>query len=165
MGVSEPELTDIRRGALLHDVGKIGIPDAILRKPGPLDEAEWKVMKMHPQLGYEMLQGIAFLEGAIPIVFSHQEKFDGTGYPSGLREGKIPLGARIFAVVDTYDAITSTRPYRVGRSYEVARDEIVKFSGTQFDPKVVQTFLKIPQQEFEGIRDRIRRDFRRRQPA
>jgi len=165
MGVSEPELTDIRRGALLHDVGKIGIPDAILRKPGPLDETEWKVMKMHPELGYEMLQGIAFLEGAIPIVFSHQEKFDGTGYPAGLREGKIPLGARIFAVVDTYDAITSTRPYRVGRSYEVARDEIVKFSGTQFDPKVVQTFLKIPQQEFEGIRDRIRRDFRRRRPA
>ena len=165
MGVSEPELTDIRRGALLHDVGKIGIPDAILRKPGPLDEAEWKVMKMHPQLGYEMLQGIAFLEGAIPIVSSHQEKFDGTGYPAGLRAEKIPLGARIFAVVDTYDAITSTRPYRVGRSYEVARDEIVKFSGTQFDPKVVQTFLKIPQQEFEGIRDRIRRDFRRRQPA
>jgi putative nucleotidyltransferase with HDIG domain len=165
MGVSEPELTDIRRGALLHDVGKIGIPDAILRKPGPLDEKEWEVMKLHPRLGYEMLQGIAFLEGAIPIVLSHQERYDGTGYPDGMQADRIPLGARIFSVVDTYDAITSTRPYRAGRSYEVARDEIVKFSGTQFDPKVVQTFLKIPQQEFDAIRDRIRRDFRRRQPT
>ncbi|MFQ5670654.1 MAG: HD domain-containing phosphohydrolase [Acidobacteriota bacterium] len=165
MGISEPELTDIRRGALLHDVGKIGIPDAILRKPGPLTEEEWKIMKEHPVLGYRMLRGITFLEGAIPIVLAHQEKFDGTGYPQHLAGEQIPLGARIFAVVDTYDAITSTRPYRAGRSYEVARDEIVKFSETQFDPKVVQTFLKIPQQEMEGIRDRIRRDFLQREKS
>ena len=160
MGISEPELTDIRRGALLHDVGKIGIPDAILRKPGPLNAEEWTVMEEHPQLGYDMLKGITFLEGAIPIVLSHQEKFDGTGYPHGLKTGEIPLGARIFSVVDTYDAITSTRPYRKGRSYEVARDEIVKFSGTQFDPRVVETFLKIPQQEFQRISDQIRQGFR-----
>ncbi len=163
MGISEPELTDIRRGALLHDVGKIGIPDAILRKPGPLNEEEWEVMKQHPQLGYDMLKGITFLEGAIPIVLSHQEKFDGTGYPRGLKKDHIPLGARIFAVVDTYDAITSTRPYGAGRSYDVARDEIVKFSGSQFDPRVVQTFLKIPKQRFDEIRDQISKSFKRRQ--
>ncbi len=163
MGISEPELTDIRRGALLHDVGKIGIPDAILRKPGPLNEEEWEVMKQHPQLGYDMLKGITFLEGAIPIVLSHQEKFDGTGYPRGLKKDHIPLGARIFAVVDTSDAITSTRPYRAGRSYDVARDEIVKFSGSQFDPRVVQTFLKIPKQRFDEIRDQISKSFKRRQ--
>jgi putative nucleotidyltransferase with HDIG domain len=162
MGISEPELTDIRRGALLHDVGKIGIPDAILRKPGPLDEEEWKVMRLHPQLGYDMLKGITFLEGAIPIVLSHQERFDGTGYPGRLKGENIPLGARIFSVVDTYDAITSTRPYRAGRPYEVARDEIIKFSGVQFDPGVVETFLKIPQHEFHAIRDRIRDEFRQR---
>ncbi|MFQ5766589.1 MAG: HD domain-containing phosphohydrolase [Acidobacteriota bacterium] len=165
LGISEPELTDIRRGALLHDVGKIGIPDAILRKPGPLDDDEWKVMRLHPQLGYDMLKGITFLEGAIPIVLSHQERFDGTGYPEGQKGEEIPLGARIFSVVDTYDAITSTRPYRAGRPYEVARDEIIKFSGTQFDPRVVQIFLKIPQIEFERIRDRISRDFKRRRKA
>ncbi len=146
-------------------MGKIGIPDAILRKPGPLTPAEWKVMEEHPELGYNMLKGIDFLAGAIPIVLSHQEKYDGTGYPSGLQGEEISLGARIFAVVDTYDAITSDRPYRAGRSYEVARDEMVKYSGTQFDPRVVETFLKIPQQEFDDIRDRIKRDFSRRQQA
>ncbi len=163
LGISEPELTDIRRGALLHDVGKIGIPDAILRKPGPLNAEEWKIMEQHPELGYAMLKGITFLAGAIPIVLSHQEKFDGTGYPGGLEGNGIPLGARIFSVVDTYDAITSTRPYRAGRSYEVARDEIIKYSGTQFDPQVVETFLKLPQQEFDIIRERITKGFTRRQ--
>ncbi|MFQ5718482.1 MAG: HD domain-containing phosphohydrolase [Acidobacteriota bacterium] len=162
MGITEPELTDIRRGALLHDVGKIGIPDAILRKPGPLDKKEWKIMHTHPQLGYEMLRGITFLEGAVPIVLSHQERFDGTGYPRQLSGEDIPLGARIFAVVDTYDAITSTRPYREGRSHDVARDEIVKFSGIQFDPKVVDTFLKVSKAEFERIHERITRQFARR---
>lgn len=162
MGITEPELTDIRRGALLHDVGKIGIPDAILRKPGPLDDPEWEVMRTHPQLGYEMLQGITFLEGAIPIVISHQERFDGTGYPRQLKGEGIPLGARIFAVVDTYDAITSTRPYREGRSHEVALEEIIKFSGIQFDPRVVDMFIKISQTELERIGDRISRQFRRR---
>ena len=165
IGITEPELTDIRRGALLHDVGKIGIPDAILRKPGPLDEKEWEIMRTHPQLGCEMLQGIAFLEGAIPIVQSHQEKFDGTGYPAKLKGEEIPLGARIFAVVDTYDAITSDRPYRKGRSHDVAREEIIKFSGVQFDPKVVETFLKLPQAEYERIRERITRQFKRRQQS
>ena len=163
MGISEPELTDIRRGALLHDVGKIGIPDAILRKPGPLNAEEWKVMEQHPELGYNMLKGIDFLEGAIPIVLSHQEKYDGTGYPAGLKADEISLGARIFSVVDTYDAITSTRPYRAGRSYETARDEIIKYSGTQFDPMVVETFLQIPQHSFDEIRDQIQKEFKQRQ--
>ena len=163
MGITEPELTDIRRGALLHDVGKIGIPDAILRKPGPLTAEEWEIMRKHPELGFEMLKGITFLEGAVPIVVAHQEKYDGTGYPRKLKGEEIPLGARIFAVVDTFDAITSTRPYRAGRPYEVVRDELLKFRGTQFDPRVVDTFLRIPQQEFLAIRDTVSRNFRRRE--
>jgi len=163
MGITEPELTDIRRGALLHDVGKIGIPDAILRKPGPLTPEEWEIMRKHPQLGYEMLKGITFLEGAVPIVVAHQEKYDGTGYPRKLKGENIPLGARIFAVVDTYDAITSTRPYRVGRPYEVVREELLKYKGSQFDPRVVDTFLRIPQQEFAAIRDTVSRTFKRRE--
>ena len=157
MDVREPELTEIRRGALLHDIGKIGIPDAILRKPGKLDSSEWEVMKRHPELGYNMLAGIKFLEPAREIVVCHQEKFDGSGYPRGLKGERIPLGARVFAVADTFDAMTSTRPYRTGLPYEVARQEIIDYSGTQFDPKVVQAFLSIPRSRWEEIRDDVRR--------
>ena len=160
MDVREPELTEIRRGALLHDIGKIGIPDAILRKPGKLDSSEWEVMKRHPELGYNMLAGIKFLEPAREIVVCHQEKFDGTGYPRGLKGERIPLGARVFAVADTFDAMTSTRPYRAGLPYEVARQEIIDYSGTQFDPKVVQAFLSIPRSRWEKIRDDVRRRIR-----
>jgi cyclic di-GMP phosphodiesterase len=155
MGVTEPDLTDMYRGALLHDVGKIGIPDAILRKPGKLTAAEWHEMRRHPEIGARMLQGIRFLEGALPIVLAHQERFDGKGYPARLKGDAIPLGARIFSVVDTLDAMTSDRPYRRALPYARAREEIVQFSGTQFDPAVVEVFLAIPESEWDAIRHRV----------
>jgi putative nucleotidyltransferase with HDIG domain len=155
MGVGGPALTDIYRGALLHDVGKIGIPDAILLKPGKLTAEEWIEMRKHPEIGARMLQGIRFLEGAIPIVFCHQERWDGTGYPQRLAGEAIPLGARIFAVVDTLDAMTSDRPYRKALPYERARAEIIKYSGIQFDPRVVEVFLAIAQSEWQAIHHRV----------
>ena len=160
LGVKDPELTDIRRGALLHDVGKIGISDGVLRKPGKLTPEEWVEMKKHPEIGYRILSGIKFLEKSLPVVIAHQERYDGSGYPRGLRGEEIPLGARIFAVVDTLDAMTSDRPYRKARSYEEAREEIVRNSGIQFDPKVVEMFLSIPPEEWKAMHRRIpdRRD-------
>ncbi|HEY3176318.1 MAG TPA: HD domain-containing phosphohydrolase [Candidatus Polarisedimenticolia bacterium] len=158
MGVTEPELTQMKWGALLHDVGKIGIPDAILRKPGPLTPEEWVEMRKHPELGRRILAGIKFLEGAVPIVYCHQERFDGTGYPRGLSGDQIPLGARIFAAVDTLDAMTMNRPYRKAMEYQRAREEVMKFGGTQFDPRVVEAFLQIPEQEWETIRRSIKAD-------
>jgi cyclic di-GMP phosphodiesterase len=155
MGVGEPELTDMYRGALLHDVGKIGIPDAILRKPSKLTAEEWVEMRKHPEIGYRILQGINFLEGARLIVLSHQERYDGNGYPRGLRGSEIPLGARIFAVVDTLDAMTSDRCYRKALAYDAAREEITKYRGTQFDPDVVDTFLRISSEEWAAIQGRI----------
>ncbi len=155
LGVKEPEITDIHRGALLHDVGKIGIPDAILLKPGKLTAAEWVEMRKHPEIGARMLQGIRFLEGAIPIVLCHQERFDGKGYPARLKGEAIPLGARIFAVVDTLDAMTSDRPYRRALSYARARAEIIEFSGTQFDPRVVEVFLSIAESTWQAIHQRV----------
>lgn len=155
MGVVEPELTHIRRGSLLHDVGKIGIPDAILRKPGKLTEEEWVEMRKHPEIGYQMLQGIEFLEQALPIVIAHQERFDGTGYPNKLAGEQIPLGARIFAAADTLDAMTSNRPYRAALPYEVAHDEIVKYSGKQFDPQVVKAFCSISKDDWTQIQKRV----------
>jgi len=155
MGVAEPDLTDIYRGALLHDVGKIGIPDAILRKPGKLTPEEWVEMRRHPEIGYRILQGINFLETAREVVLSHQETFDGSGYPRGLKGKDIPLGARIFAVVDTLDAMTSDRPYRKAVPYEAARAEVVKYSGSQFDPDVVRVFLAIPDAEWAEIHRRV----------
>jgi putative two-component system response regulator len=154
MGVADPELTEIRRGALLHDVGKIGIPDAVLRKPGKLTAQEWAEMKKHPEIGYRILSGINFLEKSLPIVIAHQERFDGSGYPRGLKGDEIPLGARIFAVVDTLDAMTSDRPYRSALDYETAREEIVRNSGIQFDPKVVEAFLSIPPEEWKAMHRR-----------
>ena len=155
MGVVEPELTDIYRGALLHDVGKIGVPDAILRKPGRLTPEEWNEMRRHPELGYRILEGVDFMERAREIVLSHQEHFDGGGYPRGLAGSAIPLGARIFAVVDTLDAMTSDRPYRKARAYDEARAEIRRYSGTQFDPEVVRAFLAITDGEWAGIQDKV----------
>lgn len=154
MGVADPELTEIRRGALLHDVGKIGISDAVLRKPGKLTPQEWAEMKKHPEIGYRILSGINFLEKSLPIVIAHQERFDGSGYPRGLKGGEIPLGARIFAVVDTLDAMTSDRPYRSALDYETAREEIVRNSGIQFDPRVVEAFLSIPPEEWKAMHRR-----------
>jgi putative nucleotidyltransferase with HDIG domain len=158
MGLVEPDLTHIYRGALLHDVGKIGIPDAILRKPGKLTSEEWKEMRRHPEIGARMLRGIGFLEGAVPVVLCHQERWDGKGYPARLQGEEIPLGARIFAVVDTLDAMTSDRPYRKALPYAAARAEIEKFSGRQFDPNVVKVFLQIPPEEWERIHDRVLED-------
>ena len=156
MGIQEPELTQMRWGALLHDVGKIGVPDAILRKPGKLTPEEWVEMRKHPELGRRILASIKFLEGAVPIVYCHQERFDGTGYPRGLAGDDIPLGARIFAVVDTLDAMTMNRPYRRALPYDTARKEVIEFAGTQFDPKVVECFLQVPEHEWESIRKRIK---------
>jgi putative nucleotidyltransferase with HDIG domain len=165
MGVVEPELTHIRRGALLHDVGKIGIPDAILRKPGKLTEEEWVEMRKHPEIGYHMLNDIKFLEKSLPIVLAHQERFDGTGYPQRLKGEKIPIGARIFAAADTLDAMTSNRPYRAALPYESAYEEILRCSGTQFDPTVVQAFTTVPKQEWEQIQQRVLADLSARGKA
>jgi response regulator RpfG family c-di-GMP phosphodiesterase len=143
-GVPEVALRDLEHGVLLHDIGKIGIPDAILLKPGPLTPAEWKIMRQHPEIGRQLVEKIPFLRGALPIVYHHHERWDGTGYPLGLRGQGIPLGARIFAVADAFDAMTFDRPYSRAISCEAARDEIRRCAGTHFDPAVVVTFLAIP---------------------
>lgn len=148
----------MERGALLHDIGKIGIQDAVLLKPGALVPAEWQEMHRHPELGYRLLEGIDFLEGASRIVYHHQERFDGTGYPQGLRGEQICLGARILAIADTLDAVTSDRPYRKARSFAAARDEILRASGTQFDPAVVAAYLRIDDREWEALRLRVTPD-------
>ncbi len=158
MGIGEPDLTWIRRGAILHDVGKIGIPDAILKKPGKLDPKEWKVMKRHPEMGYRMLEHIRFLEPALDIVLSHQERFDGSGYPRGLKGEEIPQGARVFAVVDTFDAMTSDRPYRKALSIDDACNEIKEWSGRQFDPAVAEAFLSLPVDSWREVRERVHRE-------
>lgn len=155
LGFEGDELTHVGRGALLHDVGKIGIPDSILLKPGKLTHEEWVEMKRHPQTGYEILQNIKFLSPAAEIVLCHQERWDGKGYPNSLRERDIPLGARIFAVVDTLDAMTSDRPYREALSFEVAQAEIRRCSGSQFDPQIVDCFFSIPHQVWFDIVDAL----------
>jgi putative two-component system response regulator len=158
VGVGEADLAWIRRGAMLHDVGKIGVPDAILRKPGKLDPDEWREMRKHPEMGYRMLRHIAYFEPALDIVLCHQERWDGSGYPRGLKGEEIPLGARIFAVVDTFDAMTSDRPYRRALSAEDARDEVRRFAAIQFDPTVAEAFLSIGNEIWTEIRARVRRD-------
>lgn len=156
LGVPEHARRHIEFGALLHDIGKIAIPDAILLKPGKLTADEWRVMRQHPELGYHMLEEIEFLQPALPIVLQHHERFDGAGYPQGLKGEQIELGARIFAVADTFDAMTSDRPYRRATSFDAARDEIVRGSGTQFDPRVVEAFLAVFEQ-LPRIRDEVGR--------
>jgi len=133
----------MQRGSLLHDVGKIGVSDAILLKPGKLTDEEWVSMKRHPEIGYNMLRQVKFLEGAADLILHHHERWDGKGYPKGLAAGDIPLGARIFNVVDTFDSMTSDRPYRKALSTLDALNEILKFRGSQFDPTVVEAFLDI----------------------
>jgi len=151
-GVPDSRLRDIEHGVLLHDIGKIGIPDAILLKPGPLTAAEWKVMRRHPEIGRRLIEKIPFLRGAVPIVYHHHERWDGTGYPLGLRGEVIPLGARIFAVADALDAMTFDRPYSHAITFEAASAEIQRCAGTHFDPAVVDTFLGIPLEVFAAIR-------------
>jgi putative nucleotidyltransferase with HDIG domain len=143
LGIKGQELEEIGRGALLHDIGKIGVPDAVLLKPGKLTTDEWKEMRKHPDIGFQMIQAIPFLNIPAEIVLSHQERFDGTGYPRKLGRNEIHLGARIFAVADTLDAMTSDRPYRMGTTFGNAIAEIDRCAGTQFDPEVVQAFLAI----------------------
>ncbi len=134
-------LQQIYWGALLHDIGKIAIPDAILLKAGPLNENEWAIMRSHPRRGYDILAGVPFLRQAAEIVLCHEERYDGGGYPQGLAGEAIPWGARLFAIIDTLDAMTSDRPYRRGLPFDQAKAEIVAQSGTQFDPKAVEAFL------------------------
>lgn len=143
LGLAEAELTQVRRGALLHDIGKMGIPDQILLKPGTLTESEWEVMRMHPVYAYEMLRPIAYLKRALFIPYEHHEKWDGSGYPRGLRGNEISLAARIFAVADVWDAITSKRPYREPMTREEAREHIIANRGTHFDPYIVDIFLEM----------------------
>jgi GAF domain-containing protein len=143
MGVEERELENIRRGALLHDIGKMGIPDSILLKQGPLDASEWEIMRQHPEYAYKLLNPIDYLHPVLAIPHFHHEKWDGTGYPQGLMGENIPLAARIFAIVDVWDALTSDRPYRPAWSKEKALAHITEQVGKHFDPAVVHAFLKI----------------------
>lgn len=155
MGLSQEKIRVIARGAFLHDIGKMAIPDAILRKPGPLDPEEAEVMREHCQRGYQMLWKIPFLQEAAEIVYAHQERYDGTGYPRGLKGDQIPLGARIFSIADTLDAITSDRPYRAAQSIQTAKDEIALWSGRQFDPQIVSVFMKLPDTIWSELRREI----------
>jgi len=152
-GVDESQMRDIEHGVLLHDIGKIGIPDGILLKPGRLGAEELKIMRTHPELGRRLVERIPFLRGAVPIVYHHHERWDGTGYPTGLEGEMIPLGARIFAVADAFDAMTCDRPYSVAISFEAARVEIERCAGSHFDPAVVKAFLTVPLELLEGIRN------------
>lgn len=143
LGVPEAELVAIRRGALLHDIGKLGVPDAILLKPSALTEQEWQVMRQHPVYAYAWLAQIDFLQPALDIPYCHHERWDGSGYPRGLRGADIPLAARIFAVVDMWDAMTSDRPYRRALPREEARRRLCEAAGTQLDPQIVPVFLAL----------------------
>ncbi len=162
MGLTEPEIRSICRGALIHDIGKIGVPDAILLKPGLLDPDERRIMEKHPVAGYEMLLGVPYLKEEIPIVLAHQEHWDGSGYPFGLKGDQIPLGARLFAIADTFDALTSDRPYRPARSCAEAVQVIAAEAGRQFDPQAVQSFLAVAPAEWDAIRSQVYAQVRRR---
>jgi putative nucleotidyltransferase with HDIG domain len=152
LGVSEAELKTLSMGAWLHDIGKLAIPDSILLKPGALSEDEWRVMRSHAQLGYNLVKEIPFLAEAAEIVLAHHERCDGSGYPRGLKGMEIPLGARIFAVADTVDAMTSDRPYRPAFSFSEARDEIHRWRGVRYDSHACESFLSIPIEVWEAIR-------------
>jgi HD-GYP domain-containing protein (c-di-GMP phosphodiesterase class II) len=143
LGLGEKEIVHIRRGALLHDMGKVGIPDSILLKPGPLTDEEWVIMHEHPQYAFDMLSPIEFLSAALDIPYCHHEKWDGSGYPRGLKGEEIPVAARIFAIVDVWDALCSDRPYRKAWSKEKVIAYIMSLSGTHFEPKIVELFLNL----------------------
>ena len=158
LGLEKDALRDLELGALLHDIGKIGVPDAILRKPAKLNEEEWDKMKLHPLHGQKILRNIKFLEGAAKIVCQHHEQWDGSGYPYSLRGETIDLGARIFAVVDAFDAMVSDRVYRKGRPYQDALKELERCSGTQFDPMIIEAFKQIPPEDWDVLRERSLKD-------
>jgi putative nucleotidyltransferase with HDIG domain len=155
MGLKADELRTIARGAFLHDLGKIATPDRILLKPGRLDPDEVTVMREHCAQGYHIVRKIPFLRDSAEIVYAHQESFDGTGYPRRLKGEEIPLGARIFAIADTLDVITSDRPYRKGATVAVATDEITRCSGQQFDPAIVDVFLRLPSRLWDDLRKEV----------
>ena len=150
-GLSNDEMKSLEFGSLLHDIGKIGVPDSILRKPAKLTEEEWVRMREHPLHGQQILRGIEFLRGAARVVAQHHEKWDGTGYPCGLRNEEIDICARIFSVADAFDAITSDRVYRRGKPYEAAAQELDDWAGRQFDPKVVEAFHRVPKEDWEEL--------------
>lgn len=150
-GLNSEEMKALEFGSLLHDIGKIGVPDSILRKPAKLTEEEWVRMREHPVHGQQILRGIEFLQGASRVVAQHHEKWDGTGYPLGLRAEDIDICARIFSVADAFDAITSDRVYRRGKSYEAASQELDDWAGRQFDPKVVEAFHRVPKEDWEEL--------------
>lgn len=158
VGLDGEQLRVVGRGAFLHDIGKMAIPDAILRKPGRLTEEERAIMRTHSERGYRMILKIPFLREAAEIVYAHQECYDGSGYPRGLRGEEIHIGARIFAIADTVDAITSNRPYRRANTLAFARKEVLRCAGTQFDPAIVDVFLATPDAIWQNLRDGIMQD-------
>jgi putative nucleotidyltransferase with HDIG domain len=155
MGLPHEQIPIIARGAFLHDIGKMAIPDAILRKPGKLSPDEITTMQEHCYKGYQIVKKIPFLTEACEIIYSHQERYDGTGYPRGLKGREIPLGSRIFSIADTLDAIMSDRPYRPRQPFHAAKAEIEKWSGRQFDPEVVRVFLEMPEKIWDDLREDI----------
>jgi putative two-component system response regulator len=157
-GLSRDELKALEFGSLLHDIGKIGVPDSILRKPAKLTEEEWVRMREHPMHGQQILRGIEFLKGAARVVAQHHEKWDGSGYPLGLREEDIDVCARIFSVADAFDAITSDRVYRQGKSYEAAAKELDDWAGKQFDLQVVKAFHRVPREDWAELREQSNRN-------
>ena len=160
MAVPDGYLPILARAAFLHDIGKMAIPDSILRKPGPLNNDEKQIMRTHCEIGYNMLTKIPFLRDAAEIVLAHQEFFDGTGYPRGLKDEKIPLGARVLAVAVALDTITSDQPYRRALPLSHAREEIRRYSGAQFDPKVVEVFFSLPESVWVKLRKNLGAPFR-----
>jgi putative nucleotidyltransferase with HDIG domain len=158
LGLPPSKLKAIEWGALLHDVGKMAVPDGILRKPGPLTAREWQIMRQHPTWGFDMLAEVSFLQSdALDIVYNHHEHWDGMGYPRGVAGEQIPLAARIFAVVDTYDAITSDRPYRRARGHAAALVELQRIAGKQLDPHIVEVFRALPEIELRKLSERCRK--------
>lgn len=153
-GLNIVQMKALEFGSLLHDIGKIGVPDAILRKPAKLTEEEWERMREHPLHGQQILRGIKFLDGAARVVAQHHEKWDGSGYPLGLKGEEIDICARIFAVADAFDAITSDRVYRRAQSYEAAAHELDEWADRQFDPRVVEAFHRVPREDWEELRRR-----------
>lgn len=149
LGIAGKDLQELAKGALLHDIGKIGISDNILLKPGQLDDGEWIEMRKHPHVGYSILSEIDFLKTPAEIILGHHERFDGQGYPKQLKGEQIPIGSRIFAIVDTLDAMTSDRPYRKALPFDMVLTEIIKYRGSQFDPDIADLFLSIPRIRWE----------------
>jgi HD-GYP domain-containing protein (c-di-GMP phosphodiesterase class II) len=155
LGVSEKYMADLEMGALLHDIGKIGVPDGVLNKPGRLTEEEYEMVKRHPEFGWTVLRNLPGMELTSLCVLHHHENFDGTGYPARLRDTEIPIGARIVSVIDAFDAMVSSRPYRAGLPLEEAIKRLHQSSGTQFDPEVVKSFVSFAEEEFAAVLDAV----------